>query len=465
MKTIRLGIALLGLVAMQVQAQVQVSESEARQIGIEAYHYFYPIVTMDLTRKQTTNVEAGKEMGRGPMNHFVHLRAFPPANFKDVVRPNFDTLYSAAWLDLTKGPLLVSVPDTAGRYYLLPMLDMWTDVFVAPGKRTTGTKAETFAVVPPGWKGDVPKNTTRVDTPTSIVWVLGRIQTNGVRDYPAVHKIQDGFKITDLKGQAIQEKFVFDPKVDMKMPPLDQVNTMSAGAFFAYAAELLKVHPAHITDQSMLARLRRVGLEPGKSFAFDKLDIKVQDGLRKGAADGLKQMFDNARNFGRVKDGWQINTETIGVYGNSYLPRAIIAMTGLGANQPEDAVYPFNLTDSKGTPLHGGKAYVLKFKKGEAPPAEAFWSITLYDQKGFPVPNTLNRFAIGDRDALKTNADGSLEIYVQATSPGREKESNWLPAPSKGPFNLTMRLYAPKQSVLNGNWTPPPVVALEQRLN
>ncbi len=449
-------VALLLMLALPARAE-QVSQAEAHQIGTEAYLYFYPLVTMDVSRRLATNVEAGKEMGRGPMNTFIHMRTFPPADFRDVVRPNFDTLYSIVWLDLTKGPVLISAPDTNGRYYLLPMLDMWTDVFASPGKRTTGTKAETFAVVPPGWRGELPKAVTRIDAPTPYVWMIGRIQTNGPQDYAAVNKIQDSLKITDLAGEPIVSKVAVDPSVDSKTPPLDQVNKMPAEKYFSYAAELMKVNAPHITDQSMIARLKRIGIEPGKSFDFDKLSPAVQEGLRKASKDGLKNMVEKTPTLARVVNGWQMNTDTMGVYGNYYLKRAIVAMVGLGANQPEDAIYPLNIVDSKGKILHGSNKYVLKFKKDELPPVNAFWSTTLYDQAGFQVPNSLNRFAIGDRDALKYNADGSLEIYVQNTSPGKGKESNWLPTP-KGPFSLTMRLYAPKLSVLEGKWVPPAVV-------
>ena len=171
---------------------------EAFQIGVEAYVYFYPLVLMDITRRQMTNIEPGKAAGGGPKNNFSHVRTFPPADFKTVVRPNFDTLYSSCWLDLTDEPLILSAPDTAGRYYLLPILDMWTDVFAVPGKRTSGTAAGDWAVVPPGWKGDLPDGVAKIQSPTPYAWIIGRTQTNGPADYDAVHNIQDGYRITPL---------------------------------------------------------------------------------------------------------------------------------------------------------------------------------------------------------------------------------------------------------------------------
>jgi hypothetical protein len=441
-----------------------ITEQEAYEIGVEAYTYFYPLVLMDVTRRQAVNVEAGKTVGRGPMNTFSHIRAYPAADFRDVVRPNFDTLYSAAWLDLTKGPVVIGTPDTHGRYYLLPMIDMWSDVFACPGKRTTGTGAGRFAVVPPGWEGTLSEDLQRIDAPTPYVWIIGRTQTNGVKDYDAVHQVQDGYTITPLSqlGKAPQPaKVTIDPTVDMKTPPMTQVDTMTAEQYFAYAAELLRVNPPHITDQPIIARMRRIGIEPGKSFSLAKADPAARRGLERAAPDAFKAMKMKSPTLARVVNGWQMNTDTMGVYGNYYLKRAIVAWVGLGANLPEDAVYPLCIGDADGRPLTGENNYVLHFAKSELPPAGAFWSVTMYDAEGFQVANTLNRFAIGDRDELKYNADGSLDLYFQAKSPGADKESNWLPAPASGAVGLTMRLYAPKPQVLDGRWAPPAVTLVK----
>src|SRR5216684_499206 len=181
-----------------VMAAEPITEQDAHAIGVDAYLYFYPLITMDVTRKQFTNIEPGKELGKGPMNTFANVPEYPPANFKGVVRPNFDTLYSIAWLDITKEPMVVSVPDTGGRYYLLPMLDMWSDVFASPGWRTTGTQTGNYAVVPPGWSGSLPAGVVRIEAPTPYVWIIGRTKTDGPADYDAVHKVQGGFKIAPL---------------------------------------------------------------------------------------------------------------------------------------------------------------------------------------------------------------------------------------------------------------------------
>jgi hypothetical protein len=219
---------------------------------------------------------------------------------------------------------------------------------------------------------------------------------------------------------------------------------------------LMKLHQPHVTDFSVVARMRHIGIEVGKSFDIESVDPVSRQALRDAPAGGLKAMNAKLPTLARVVNGWQMNTDTMGVYGNYYLKRAIVAKLGLGANQPEDAIYPLNLADNENKPLDGTHEYVLHFDKIELPPVNAFWSATLYDEEGFQVANPLNRFAIGDRDPLTYNADGSLDLYVQHASPIPSKESNWLPAPA-GSCNLTLRLYWPKPEVLDGTWNPPPV--------
>jgi hypothetical protein len=419
---------------------------------------------MDLTRLQATNIEPGKKLLSGPANMFNNAPAFPPAEFKVVVRPNFDTLYSSAFLDMTNEPMIVSVPDTNGRYYLLPMLDMWTDVFASPGWRTTGTKAQDFLVAPKGWSGVAPPNVTRIEAPTPIVWIIGRTKTDGPADYAAVNQIQAGFKVTPLSqwGKAPTPAEVkIDPNVDMKTPPKIQIDTMPGSKYFAYAAELLKTIPPHVTDEPIIAQMRRIGIEPGKSLVFDALDPAVKKALELAPKAAQQLMSWKLPTLARVANGWSMNTDTMGVYGNYYLKRALIAQFGLGANLPEDAIYPANLVDNTGRPLDGANRYTIHFDKGQTPPASAFWSVTLYDKEGFQVANTLNRFAVSSWMSFKYNSDGSLDLYFQNESPGADLESNWLPAP-KGEFNLTMRLYAPQSDALTGKWNPPPVTQLAE---
>ena len=435
-----------------------ITEQDAHAIGVAAYLYFYPLVTMDVTRKQLTNVARPEGLAT-PMNTFVSLPEFPTADMKVVVRPNFDTLYSSAWLDLTREPMIVSVPDTHGRYYLLPMLDMWTDVFASPGWRTTGTQAGDYAVVPPNWSGTLPAGVVRIDAPTPYVWIIGRTKTDGPADYGAVHEIQAGFKITPMSrwGKAAEPVAgTVDPGVDMKTPPKITVDSMSAG-------EILRL--CRRNPQAAAAAHHR-STDPGPDAAHRhraRQELRHRHGrsgdqaaLETAPQEALKLMAWKVASMARVVNGWSMNTDTMGVYGNYYLKRAIVAQFGLGANLPEDAIYPLNLTDETGEPLDGTNAYRLHFEKAATPPVDAFWSVTLYDSDGFPVANSLNRFALSSWMPFKYASDGSLDLYFQNASPGADKEANWLPAP-KGPFNLTMRLYAPKSDALTGKWSPPPV--------
>ena len=445
--------------ATQVSPAEQISSEQAHNIGVDAYIYLYPLLSVDITRKQSTNIQAGKEFAKGPMNTFVSVPAYPPADLKLVVRVNFDTLYSVAWLDLTRDAQVISAPDTNGRFYLLPMLDMWSDVFASTGWRTTGTKASTFLVTPAGWTGDVPEGVTRISAPTPYVWIIGRIKTDGPEDYAAVNKLQSELTVTPLSrwGKSPEPVTVkIDPTVDMKTPPKTQVDSMPAAEYFTYAAELLKLHPPHITDQPILAQMKRIGIEPGKSFDFNRLDPAIQEALASAPAAAQKLMAWKLATLARVANGWSMNTDTMGVYGNYYLKRAIITQQGLGANLPEDAIYPLNLFDDGGQPLDGANKYTIHFEKEAMPPVNAFWSITLYDADGFQVGNSLNRFAVSSYMPFKTNADGSLDLYFQNESPGKDKEVNWLPAPT-GPFNLCMRLYGPKVDAITGKWNPPAV--------
>jgi hypothetical protein len=449
-----------GVVVLGSDAQQQL-----HAIAVESYHFLYPLVTMEATRRQLTNAEAGHLPGRAPTNQFGHVRAFPSADMRVVVRPNFDTLYSPAFLDLTEGPVVVSIPDTDGRYYLLPILDMWTDVFASPGWRTSGTGAQAYAITPPGWEGTLPDGVGRIDATTDVVWVIGRTQTNGPADYAAVNAIQDGITATPLAAWGrpyTPPPFTPDTSVDNAIEPLGWVESLTGDAFFTLAAELLARFPAHVTDWGVLERAKRIGLVAGSPFVFADLDAGTQAAVQAAPKAAVAAMHAAFPLMAAVKNGWAMNTQSMGVYGNEYLKRAIVTQVGLGANQPQDAIYPVLLADADGQPVNGDHDYVLRFEADELPPVDGFWSLTMYDQAGFQVANELDRFALGDRDPLVYGADGSLELYVQRTSPGTERQANWLPSAS-GPLGLTLRLYAPHANVLDGHWAPPAVRRVDRQ--
>ncbi|MGV9711424.1 DUF1254 domain-containing protein [Gordonia sp. NPDC003424] len=427
-------------------------------LSAEAYTYLYPLMAMEVTRRQLTAAGSPNPVA-GPANRIHHLRAFPPAEFRAVVRPNFDTLYSSAWLDLTVGPVVVEVPDSDDRYYMLPILDMWTDVFAAPGKRTTGTGPQRYVLTPPGYVGSLPDDATHIACPTNHAWVVGRTQTNGPQDYAAVGGFQDGWRVTPLDVDAKSAGSGPSPldTIDLSEEPLRLVNGLSAVDYFTAAAQILKLNPPHPTDFSVLARISRLGIVPGKDFR-DRFGADELAQIEHGAKTALAEIA-VLTTLGKRVNGWEILTDSIGVYGNDYLTRARVTLIGLGANPANDAVYPVLVTDADGAPLSGDNDYTIHFAADAIPPVDAFWSVTMYDAEGYQTANELDRFAIGDRDALRYNDDGSLDLYLQQSNPGADKVSNWLPAPA-GPIGVTLRLYAPKPSVLDGTWTPPAVTRM-----
>jgi hypothetical protein len=435
-----------------------VTDDEAAEIAVEAYLYAYPLVLMEVTRRLATNVERPTG-SHSPMNQFGHLRAFPDATFTDVVRPNADTLYSFLWFDVSKEPLVIAVPDSGGRYYQLQMLDLWSDVFASPGKRTTGTGVQTFAIVGPKWQGKLPEGVGLVRAPTSVGWMVGRTQTNGKADYKAVHKFQDGLAATPLSAFGkpyTPPRGKVNPKQDMSAP-VEQVPKMDAATFFSLFAELTRNNAPHHNDYPVLARIKRLGLEPGRAFNLGRASPQALRALGKAPLAAQKLIVAQIRRGGTRARNWQMLTPPVGTYGTAYLERAGVAYAGLGANVPEDAIYATTLDDSDGRPYDSSTKYVLQFPKGQLPPDRAFWSLTLYNDKQFFAANPIDRFAIGDRDKLKLNDDGSLTLYIQRDSPGKDREANWLPAPKEGGFSMNLRLYWPKPAALHGTWKPPAV--------
>nr|WP_315844888.1 DUF1254 domain-containing protein [uncultured Achromobacter sp.] len=430
----------------------------AHQAAMDGYLYFYPLVTMDLTRRQFTHPSQGAQ--GAPSNAFLHVRALPqPGAATPWANP--DMLRSTGWLDLTAGPVVLSVPDTQGRRYTLTLLDMWTDVFAALGKRTTGTAKGNTVIVPPGWTGTLPSGMARIDAPTAHVWAKALIQTDGPADYPAVHALQDGFTLTPLAQwnlPAQSQRVKSDPNLDLKIPVREQVESMPTDAFFTYAAELLRKHPPHATDQPVLAQLRRVGLIPGRTFEFDRLDHPAKQGMRRGLRAGRERMEAAAGGTLRAVNGWQQEAGSVGVYGSGYLRRALAAQAQPGSGLPEDQVVLLLAADSQGAPIDGAHRYLLHFESGQLPPAGAAWSLAAYDGQGMPVANLLNRYALGDRAPLRYNADGSLDVHISHAPPAPEGQANWLPVAAAGPVTVLLRAYEPGPALQDGLWMPPALV-------
>jgi len=440
----------------------KLTPQQAQQLVRDAYVFGYPLVTVELTRRQITNVEKPDEK-HAPMGQFANMRKYPTAEFTEVTAPNADTLYSSAFLDVAQEPYVLEVPDMGKRYYLMPMLDGWTNVFADPGTRTTGTKAQKFLITGPKWSGTVPQGMKQLTSATDLVWIIGRTYSSGTpQDYKAVHALQDKYRLTPLSAYGPGKKYTppagkVDPSIDMKTPPREQVNALSGQEYFALLATLMKTNPPASADAPMVEKLAKLGIVPGQDFDAKKLDPQIAAAIDAAPKDAVATIEKAITKVGENVNGWQIMKT--GDYGTDYLFRATIALYGLGANRAKDAIYPTAKTDTQDQPLDASKNnYVITFaNKAALPPVKGFWSLTLYNDKMFFFKNPLNRQTLSARDKLVANKDGSIDLYIQSQPPPKDKQANWLPAP-KGPFVLMLRMYWPSEtppSILDGSWKPP----------
>jgi hypothetical protein len=440
-----------------------------QSIAKEAAIFGFPLMLMDVSKQVMTRGKRTKGDWAAPINQFFHAPEFPDDTFTNVVTPNVDTLYSSAWLDLSKGPIVLSVPDTQGRYYLMQMMDAWTNVFASPGKRTTGTKAGKFAIIGPNWTGEIPSDIQKIQAPTNTVWIVGRIQTNGKSDYDSVRAIQKDCRLNPLPGSgdgtaSENVSNAFSGNLGGKfLSPVEQVFQMDSQTFFQRFVNSLIENPAKPADGPVVKDMRAIGLVTGQLLPNSK---GFQERLAAGFKEGLNAIQERTKGpLGRVINGWfAVGTgdEQVGTYGTQYLWRATVAVLGLGANLSADAIYPRTTVDANGQPLDGRFSYVMHFGAGDLPPANAFWSLTLYNSKQALVKNPIQRFGIGDRDPLKFNPDGSLDLFIQREDPGSDRQANWLPAP-EGEFNLFLRLYWPKAEALDDRWIIPGIQKLANK--
>lgn len=434
----------------QSQERIDIAE-----IVRDAYIYAYPLVLEHLTFLQATNV-AEPQQPLGPWNQIAHARDLPGPDFRVVIRPNVDTLYSSGYLDLGEQPWILTLPATE-RYVMLPVYDMWTNVFAVPGTRTTGTERERhWMLTAPGWNGEIPSGVDVVAAPTRFVSFIGRTQVNGVDDMAAVHAFQDAMSLVPLSAWG-DSSFVpvtapVDPRRDMATPASLQVAAMSTSEFFSLFTSLWGENPPASADYPMVHRLARLGVEVGSTFDLasrpEQIRAAFDEGIELGRAD-LKAEYD--RLTGTGKTGW-IATSEGGSYGVNYLLRAGVAAWGLGMNLPDDAIYPSTGTDDSGAALHGEHRYSLRFEPGQLPPADAFWSVTAYDDDGFLIANDLGRYAVSDRGGVELASDGSFEILIQADPPEGDALSRWLPV-ARAPFNLMLRMYSPTREA--ADWEIP----------
>jgi hypothetical protein len=443
----------------------ELSPQEAKKIAVDAYIYGYALMTSDVTERAFINTTApNPETFQAPLNQFVNIPKYPPADYKGVTAPNADTLYSGAFLDVSKEPIILSYPDMHGRYFLFPIYSQWTNVIGAPGKRTLGTGAQTIAIIGPNWQGTLPSGITqKVKSPTNTAFIIGRVYADGTpEDYAAVNAAQKEFKLVPLSSYG---KPYTPPSgtIDTKAPSVkekvrDIISAMDTQTYFNTMAMSMAANPPVLPqDAPIVAEMAKIGLVPGKPFDLSKLSAADQAALADVGKAAFEQIAGVQKTGNKVVNGWLLTSGT-GDYGTKYLWRAGVSAYGWGANLSKDAIYP-STKDSEGSPLLGSNTYTIHFAKGKTPPVDGFWSITMYDASYYFYPNAQNKLTVSMRDHPVLNPDGSLDLYFSHDKPAKAPEANWLPAPSDQ-FILMMRMYWPKEtppSILDGTWSPPPV--------
>ncbi|WP_084524263.1 DUF1254 domain-containing protein [Nocardia inohanensis] len=470
-KPARTAIALAAILAIAATAACSSNSSDSSSSGssstppsgdleaaVNAYVYTYPLVSVELTRRMMTNVAApDPAKGMAPLNQLAPMAFLPDASFEAVVRPNVDTLYTSMLFDVAAEPLVVTVPAMGDRYHLFPVLDMWTNVDAAPGSRTIpeAGKGYEFAIVGPNWQGTLPTGVHEYRLPTDAGWMIGRVSVDGSDDVPNVIALQEKTTAVPLssygKPDTAPQHGDIHPDWPAKQPVADYLHNLTAQQYWDLYYSSLSHTQTRPEDKALLEQLAKAGWSPDKKLDLSQLPSADSARWEQAWPKALSRI--ETRPHEEPVNGWQTVRKNIGDYGTDYSTRAIIAFLGLGANLPQDAIYPVTSVDQQNARLNSDRNYVLHFDAGRIPPVHGFWSVTMYDPKGYFVANPINRFAVrGDR--LTKNADGSIDIWIQRENPGQDREANWLPAPASGDFNLTMRTYWPDQKIVDGEWNP-----------
>lgn len=427
--------------------------------AVQAYLYGFPMIIMDLTRQQMTAVEKPEGVN-APTNQFGVMASFPDVTFRAVPRTGLDSLFATSWADLAQEPLILSVPETSGRYYVIALFDYWSNVFASIGSRTTGNEAGNYLITGPGWEGEQPEGIDGIyRSPTRWVWVNGQMRADGPNEEELTTNLQNRYMLTPLSQWGKQ--YTPPARVDRenyavsKAAPPEQIREMSPQRFFGRLADLMGENPPAPEDAPMLETMAELGIIPGKKLNFDTLKAGQQKALRR-AMSAFSLLLKGSQKL-ETNQGWVVMPHNLADYGTDYLTRAAISLVGLGAVWPKDIMYPMAFQDSEDKPFDGSISYILHFDKGGLPPTNVVWSVSMYDPAGFYVPNDINRYNISSWMEPVFNKDGSLDIYIQAASPGKEKEANWLPSPPEGTFNLVTRIFWPEKSALDGTWNMPGV--------
>lgn len=463
-----LGIASLifaPLGIMPCLAQEKLSTDETQVIAEEAFIYALPMVmAYDVIHEYA--IDKHSSQYKAPFNQLYNeARVFTPKDTA-VVTPNSDTPYSFVSLDLRAEPIVLCVPDVEkGRYYSVQLTSLYTFNFGYIGSRATGNQAGCYAVVGPNWTGDVPAGVNKIfRSETDFAIAIYRTQLFNPSDMENVKKIQAEYKVLPLSK--FLNKPVPAPAPVIKWPEIDKSLGLAKGKYFDYLNFLLQFAPpigSAAVEKPLRARFAKIGIEAGKPFSSDQLTTEQKKAIETATKNALAKIKQEVATIGQNENGWRVATTGFGdreaLKGN-WTMRAAAAVAGIFGNDAVEALYPLAKVDSDGLPLDGSQhSYTLTFAADQLPPVNAFWSVTMYDGKTqLLIENPINRYLINSPmlPDLKKNPDGSITLYIQKNSPGKDKESNWLPAPN-GPIYMVMRLYWPKETALNGTWEPPAV--------
>lgn len=424
------------------------------------YDYVYPLVIMKIS--QDLMLSAPIRHGATP-NHFLHFPQLAQPKHRAVVLANRNTLYSVGWVDLSKGPVLFDIPDMGERYFVMPLIDAWSNTFQSFGSRTTGQGAQKYMLVNDSWRGEDQAGYKTIVSPTNMVWITGRIQADSAADAMQAAKLQSQYGLTTLaeKKTGVDPFANYTPVYRMAQvrKPVPYSLKMSAEAYFDQFFAMWKNNPSPAADKEMLATLASIGIKPDADNSFASLDDATRETLLAAVKNKQANYLQAFYQGEAQSSAWTFNVERMGTWGTDYSRRAYWGMWGLGANLVEDAVYGVSQLDSKLQALNGANTYTLHFDASQLPPANAFWSLTSYNREGYLEPNSVDRYSLGSNNTLAYNSDGSVDLLLAAEKPAKSKSKpnkNWVPVPA-GDFKVLLRLYWPRQEVLDGKWSIPSI--------
>jgi len=424
------------------------------EIAFETYLFLYPLMVMEETRRRSLQRSVTRDR-----NLLRHSRTTADHRWRLVARTNIDTLFSSGWIDVSKSPGKLEIPENDRRFYMFQLLDMWTDTFGVIGSRTVGSEAVLAELVGPDAKTDVSlgdRSAISLRCPTNSVWVIGRTAVSSSDDLQAAQEFLSKVWLTSES----ESELSFESKQDAAttfVSPVEAVESLTTEEFFRQALRLLHREKSHQSDISQLLRMRRLGFDISSRTTFPTLPSDALESIEKSVWRAKQKISNSAESRGSRVNGWNYSLDGFGTWGNDYLRRATIAKFGLAANPPEDAIYFSGMLDSDGQRLTGENDYLIRFDAGEFPPADAFWSITLYDANGHLFANDNNRYGIRSRDALEISNEGSLVILISQKPKEGVPIANWIPS-CPGRIDLCLRIYSPSQGVFDATWLPPQII-------